>query len=196
MKLLRPRFRSGARGHTSESSSWLVSTARFKAIDGMRRRSRHARIVTELSARAAAHAHESTEAHDVVDDRLRLIFTCCHPALSMEAQLALTLREVCGLKTEELASAFLTSTTTMAQRIVRAKAKIREAKIPYEVPDREQLPERLDAVLHVIYLVFNEGYAPSSGSDLTRADLSQEGIRLGKLLLELLPSQRSWASSP
>ena len=167
--------------------AWLVSTGRFKAIDAMRRRNRHARIVSELAAHADAHAHESTEAHEVVDDRLRLIFTCCHPALSMEAQIALTLREVCDLKTEEIASVFLTTTTTLAQRIVRAKSKIREAKIPYEVPACEQLPERLDAVLHVIYLVFHEGYAPSSGQSLTRPDLSQEAIRLGKLLLELLP---------
>lgn len=167
--------------------AWLVSTGRFKAIDAIRRRSRHARIVSELAARAEAGQRESIEAHDVVDDRLRLIFTCCHPALSMEAQIALTLREVCNLKTEEIASAFLTTTTTLAQRIVRAKAKIRDAKIPYEVPSREQLPERLDAVLHVIYLVFHEGYAPSSGSDLTRPSLSQEAIRLGRLLRDLLP---------
>ena len=167
--------------------AWLVSTGRFKAIDAMRRQSRHARILSELAAHAEAHAHESTEAHEVVDDRLRLIFTCCHPALSMEAQIALTLREVCDLKTEQIASVFLTTTTTLAQRIVRAKSKIRDAQIPYEVPAREQLPERLDAVLHVIYLVFHEGYAPSSGHELTRPDLSQEAIRLGKLLLELLP---------
>lgn len=166
--------------------AWLISTGRFKAIDAIRRRSRHARIVNELAARAEACEAENIEDHDVVDDRLRLIFTCCHPALSMDAQIALTLREVCDLKTEEIASAFLTTTTTLAQRIVRAKAKIRDAKIPYEIPSREQLPERLDAVLHVIYLVFSEGYAPSSGSDLTRPDLSQEAIRLGRLLLELL----------
>lgn len=167
--------------------AWLVSTGRFKAIDSLRRRSRHARIVNELALRAESQATEDVQTHDVVDDRLRLIFTCCHPALSMEAQIALTLREVCDLKTEEIASVFLTSTTTLAQRIVRAKSKIRDAKIPYEIPSRENLPERLDAVLHVIYLVFHEGYAPSSGDELTRPILSQEAIRLGRLLLELLP---------
>jgi RNA polymerase sigma-70 factor (ECF subfamily) len=129
---------------------------------------------------------ESAAEHEVIDDRLRLIFTCCHPALSMEAQIALTLREVCDLKTEEIANAFLTSTATIAQRIVRAKAKIRDAQIPYEVPAREHLPERLDAVLQVIYLVFHEGYAPSTGDQLTRPDLSLEAIRLGRLLLELM----------
>lgn len=176
-----------AEGIPENPRAWLVSTGRFKAIDTIRRRSRHARIMSELAARAEAGAKEEIEPPDVVDDRLRLIFTCCHPAISMEAQIALTLREVCDLKTEEIASAFLTTTTTLAQRIVRAKSKIRDAKIPYEVPSREQLPERLDSVLQVIYLVFNAGYAPSSGNDLTRPDLSQEAIRLGKLLLELLP---------
>jgi RNA polymerase sigma-70 factor (ECF subfamily) len=128
-----------------------------------------------------------TSEHDVEDDRLRLIFTCCHPALAPEAQVALTLREVCGLTTEEIASAFLTTPSTLAQRIVRAKAKIRDAGIPYQVPAREELPQRLDAVLQVVYLVFNEGYAASSGETLTRADLSGEAIRLGRLLAELLP---------
>ena len=167
--------------------AWLVSTGRFKAIDTMRRRNRHTRILNELALRAGDLVSQDVEPPDVVDDRLRLIFTCCHPALSMEAQIALTLREVCDLKTEEIASVFLTNTATLAQRIVRAKSKIRDAKIPYEVPSREQLPERLDAVLHVIYLVFHEGYAPSSGTELTRPSLSAEAIRLGKLLLELLP---------
>ncbi len=174
-------------GVPANPRAWLISTGRFKAIDAMRRRSRHAKIVSELAAETSAWSSEPEEPHDVVDDRLRLIFTCCHPAISMESQIALTLREVCDLKTEEIASAFLAPVPTLAQRIVRAKSKIRDAKIPYEVPSREQLPERLDAVLHVIYLVFHAGYAPSSGADLTRPDLSQEAIRLGRLLLELLP---------
>ncbi len=167
--------------------AWLVSAGRFKAIDAIRRRVRHDRIMEELAERTQTLHSDALETPDVGDDRLRLIFTCCHPALSKEAQLALTLREVCDLKTEDIASAFLTTPTTLAQRIVRAKAKIRDAKIPYEVPQREQLPQRLDAVLHVIYLVFHAGYAPASGTALTRPDLSQEAIRLGKLLLELLP---------
>jgi RNA polymerase sigma-70 factor (ECF subfamily) len=169
--------------------AWLVSAGRFKAIDNLRRRARF-EALEDVGDRAdvavedrAAWADEET----VEDDRLRLIFTCCHPALSAEAQIALTLREVCGLTTEEIARAFLTPAPTLAQRIVRAKAKIRDARIPYQVPTQAELPERLDAVLRVIYLVFNEGYAASSGASLTRHDLSSEAIRLGRLLVELLP---------
>jgi RNA polymerase sigma-70 factor, ECF subfamily len=167
---------------------WLVSAARFKAIDGMRRRARFRPLddVAEPGGGAiddaAAWGGESVE-----DDRLRLIFTCCHPALSPDGQVALTLREVCGLTTEEIAHAFLTPAPTLAQRIVRAKAKIRDARIPYQVPTHAELPDRLDAVLRVVYLVFNEGYAASSGPSLTRHDLSGEAIRLGRLLVELLP---------
>ena len=167
--------------------AWLVSTGRFKAIDSLRRRARfdasQEKIVEELEVQSST----LSEDESVADDRLRLIFTCCHPALASEARLALTLREVCGLTTEEIARAFLTTPPTLAQRIVRAKAKIREARIPYQVPSPAELPERLDAVLHVIYLVFNEGYSVSSGATLTRADLSAEAIRLGRLLHELLP---------
>ena len=169
--------------------AWLVSTGRFKAIDAIRRR---ARFDVSSRARAAQFdggAADFVETDDaaVEDDRLRLIFTCCHPALPPDAQVALTLREVCGLTTEEIARAFLTQPPTLAQRIVRAKAKIRDARIPYEVPTREDLPSRLDAVLQVVYLVFNEGYSASSGTSLTRHDLSTEAIRLGRLLVELLP---------
>jgi RNA polymerase sigma-70 factor, ECF subfamily len=169
--------------------AWLVSAGRFKAIDVMRRRARFDASLTALTERLDTDAHNSAtlENEGVEDDRLRLIFTCCHPAIAPEAQVALTLREVCGLTTEEIASAFLTAPPTLAQRIVRAKAKIRDAGIPYQLPSREELPERLDAVLHVIYLVFNEGYAASSGESLTRPDLSGEAIRLGRLLVELLP---------
>jgi len=169
--------------------AWLVSAGRFKAIDAMRRRSRFDQLdesgpVGEVAVEdAAAWADEES----VEDDRLRLIFTCCHPALAPDAQIALTLREVCGLTTEEIAQAFLTPAPTLAQRIVRAKAKIRSAKIPYRVPDPQELPQRLNAVLRVIYLVFNEGYAASSGASVTRHDLSSEAIRLGRLLVELLP---------
>ncbi len=168
--------------------AWLVSTGRFKAIDGMRRRARFDASSAELAERIETETAGGPGWDDegVGDDRLRLIFTCCHPALAPDARIALTLREVCGLTTEEIARAFLTSSSTLAQRIVRAKAKIRDARIPYEIPSRPQLPERLDAVLHVIYLVFNEGYSASSGGSLTRPDLSGEAIRLGRLLLDLL----------
>jgi RNA polymerase sigma-70 factor (ECF subfamily) len=168
--------------------AWLVTAGRFKAIDAMRRRARFDASLGELAHRLAhAHAVEEKDDEGVEDDRLRLIFTCCHPALSPDAQVALTLREVCGLTTEEIAHAFLTSSPTLAQRIVRAKAKIKKARIPYQVPSRADLPLRLDTVLQVIYLVFNEGYSASSGALLTRADLSGEAIRLGRLLVELLP---------
>jgi len=169
--------------------SWLVSTGRFKAIDAIRRRERfdaaQETIVEELGLEPRDTEPEADES--VEDDRLRLIFTCCHPVLAPEGRAALTLREVCGLTTEEIARAFLTTPATLAQRIVRAKAKIRDARIPYQVPPAEELPERLATVLQVVYLVFNEGYYASSGSSLTRADLSGEAIRLGRLLLELLP---------
>jgi len=167
--------------------AWLISAGRFKAIDRLRRRARFDASLEELALRF----EQATEMPDldlsVEDDRLRLIFTCCHPALSEQARVALTLREVCDLTTEEIASAFLTPTPTVAQRIVRAKAKIRDAGIPYRVPEKSELAERLDSVLQVIYLVFNEGYFPSSGDAPTRADLSSEALRLGRLLLSLLP---------
>jgi RNA polymerase sigma-70 factor, ECF subfamily len=176
-------------GVPANPRAWLVSTGRFKAIDALRRRARFDKSVSELALRLEADtaAPSFGETDAVEDDRLRLIFTCCHPALPPDAQIALTLREVCGLTTEEIARAFLTSPPTLAQRIVRAKAKIRDAGIPYQVPERADLPGRLDSVLHVIYLVFNEGYSASSGTALTRHDLSSEAIRLGRLLLELLP---------
>ena len=176
-------------GMPANPRAWLVSAGRFKAIDAMRRRARFDASQVELAERLEAQAARAApgDAEDIADDRLRLIFTCCHPALLPDAQVALTLREVCGLTTEEIARAFLTASPTLAQRIVRAKAKIRDARIPYEVPALPELPDRLDAVLHVIYLVFNEGYAASSGGSLTRADLSAEAIRLGRLLVELLP---------
>jgi RNA polymerase sigma-70 factor (ECF subfamily) len=179
---------------------WLISTARFKAIDGMRRRARfdekqqelthytEARL-TEAQARGGEVSFLAREINDeeIEDDRLRLIFTCCHPALPSEGQVALTLREICGLTTEEIARAFLVTPATLAQRIVRAKTKIREARIPYEVPGPQELPERLEAVLQVVYLVFNEGYSAAAGAEVTRAELTREAIRLGRLLAELQP---------
>ena len=176
-------------GVPANPRAWLVSTGRFKAIDGLRRRARFDASLVELARRLDAESDDSAapDEESVEDDRLRLIFTCCHPALPPDAQIALTLREVCGLTTEEIARAFLTGASTLAQRIVRAKAKIRDARIPYQVPSRADLPDRLDAVLHVVYLVFNEGYSASSGASLTRHDLSGEAIRLGRLLRELLP---------
>jgi RNA polymerase sigma-70 factor (ECF subfamily) len=169
--------------------AWLVSAGRFKAIDGMRRRARFDSLddVGEAADIAVVDPEAWADEESVEDDRLRLVFTCCHPALAPDAQVALTLREVCGLTTEEIARAFLMPAPTLAQRIVRAKAKIRDARIPYQVPAYAELPERLDAVLRVIYLVFNEGYNASSGALLTRHDLSAEAIRLGRLLVELLP---------
>jgi len=170
---------------------WLISTARFKAIDAMRRRSRFEGVQRDLAAhmesRAATAANQDSGDEEIEDDRLRLIFTCCHPALPPEGQIALTLREICGLTTEEIARGFLVTPATLAQRIVRAKAKIREASLPYEVPAPSELPERLDAVLQVIYLVFNEGYSAAAGAEVTRADLTHEAIRLGRLLMELQP---------
>jgi RNA polymerase sigma-70 factor (ECF subfamily) len=175
-------------GVPANPRAWLVSAGRFRAIDGMRRRARFDAAVAEIAERLTdSTVDEVLDDDGVTDDRLRLIFTCCHPALPPEAQVALTLREVCGLTTEEIARAFLTAPPTVAQRIVRAKTKIREARIPYQVPARADLPERLDVVLHVVYLVFNEGYSASSGDSLTRADLSGEAIRLGRLIGELLP---------
>jgi len=176
-------------GLPANPRAWLVSAGRFKAIDGLRRRARFDASLAELAERLDADSSDVAGCDDqgVADDRLRLIFTCCHPALPPDAQVALTLREVCGLKTEEIAHAFLTTPPTVAQRIVRAKTKIRDARIPYQVPTHAELPDRLDAVLRVIYLVFNEGYAASSGASLTRHDLSGEAIRLGRLVVELLP---------
>jgi RNA polymerase sigma-70 factor, ECF subfamily len=174
-------------GMPANPRSWLVSTGRFKAIDTLRRRARFDSFLPEIAPDSNANDNTLPDEKDVEDDRLRLIFTCCHPALSPEAQVALTLREVCGLTTEEIASAFLIAPATLAQRIVRAKAKIRTAGIPYQVPSLTDLPERLDTVLQTIYLVFNEGYAASSGTSLTRSDLADEAIRLGRLVVELLP---------
>jgi RNA polymerase sigma-70 factor (ECF subfamily) len=166
--------------------AWLVSAGRFKAIDNIRRQARFDALDDEHAEQLAAE-ESGREVDEIEDDRLRLVFTCCHPALAPDAQVALTLREVCGLTTEEIARAFLTPAPTLAQRIVRAKGKIRDARIPYEVPGPKELPERLDAVLRVVYLVFNEGYSASSGAALTRSDLSAEAIRLARLLIELLP---------
>ena len=175
-------------GVPANPSAWLVSAGRFKAIDRLRRQARFDASLTELARRLDGRAGEEDAPEDgVEDDRLRLIFTCCHPALGLDAQVALTLREVCGLTTEQIAHAFLVSPSTVAQRIVRAKAKIRDARIPYQVPARQDLPVRLDAVLHAVYLVFNEGYSASSGERVTRHDLSGEAIRLGRLLVDLLP---------
>jgi RNA polymerase sigma-70 factor (ECF subfamily) len=172
--------------------SWLVSAGRFKAIDGLRRQSRFDQLDEGGAAAEIAVSPDAwTDDEAVEDDRLRLIFTCCHPALAADAQVSLTLREVCGLRTEEIAQAFLTPAPTLAQRIVRAKAKIRDARIPYQVPARDELPARLDTVLRVIYLVFNEGYTASSGSVVTRHDLSGEAIRLGRLLVDLLPESEA-----
>jgi len=177
-------------GVPANPRAWLVSTGRFKAIDGIRWRARHDASVAEIAKQPEPTTTlDSDEQNDesVEDDRLRLIFTCCHPALAPEAQVAMTLREVCGLSTEEIARAFLTKPATVAKRIVRAKAKIREACIPYEVPLEKELPDRLDAVLLVVYFVFNEGYSASAGGSLTRHDFSGEAIRLGRVLMELLP---------
>jgi len=178
-----------ADGVPKNPRAWLVSTGRHKAIDTLRRRARFDASLGAVADRLGDGVTPPPETDDdtVEDDRLRLIFTCCHPALPADAQVALTLREVCGLTTEEIARAFLTPASTLAQRIVRAKAKIKAARIPYQVPSRSDLPERLATVLHVIYLVFNEGYSASSGESLTRHDLSAEAVRLGRLLAELLP---------
>jgi RNA polymerase sigma-70 factor (ECF subfamily) len=174
-------------GVPANPRAWLVSAGRFRAIDALRRRARFDSSLAELARRLDARPEEPADDEELADDRLRLIFTCCHPALPPDARVALTLREVCGLTTEEIARAFLTSPPTVAQRIVRAKAKIRTAGIPYQVPSRAELPDRLESVLQCIYLVFNEGYSASSGASLTRHDLSAEAIRLGRLLVELLP---------
>jgi RNA polymerase sigma-70 factor (ECF subfamily) len=174
-------------GLPANPRAWLVSAGRFKAIDAMRRRARFDAL-DDVAEQVENLADETMvpDAGDIEDDRLRLIFTCCHPALQPDAQVALTLREVCGLTTEEIAHAFLTAAPTLAQRIVRAKTKIRDAGIPYQVPSQDELPQRLESVLRVIYLVFNEGYSASSGASLTRHDLSGEAIRLARLLTELL----------
>jgi RNA polymerase sigma-70 factor (ECF subfamily) len=172
-------------GVPANPRAWLVSTGRFKAIDAIRRQDRFSYLEQDQLESFAA--EPGPEREGIEDDRLRLIFTCCHPALAPDAQVALTLREVCGLTTEEIARAYLTPAATLAQRIVRAKTKIRDARIPYEVPGKNALAERLDAVLRVLYLVFNEGYSASSGESVTRGELSQEAIRVGRLLVELLP---------
>jgi RNA polymerase sigma-70 factor (ECF subfamily) len=182
-------------GIPARPRAWLVSAGRFKAIDALRRRARYDAALATLATQAAEAPPEAPfeTADDLEDDRLRLIFTCCHPALTADARVALTLREVCGLTTEEITHAFLTRSPTIAQRIVRAKAKIKDARIPYQMPGRDNLAARLEAVLHVIYLVFNEGYAATSGDSLTRPDLSTEAIRLGRLLVDLLPEPEAIA---
>ena len=179
-------------GVPSRPRAWLVSVGRHKASDRMRRNARY-QLVGKAQSGLDSAVEEDTSRHDgeIEDDRLRLIFTCCHPALPLEAQVALTLREMCGLTTEEIAAAFLTRPATLAQRIVRAKAKIRDARIPYRVPEQAELPGRLEAVLRVVYLIFNEGYAPSSGADPTRCDLCAEAIRLGRLVVALLPESEA-----
>jgi RNA polymerase sigma-70 factor, ECF subfamily len=176
-------------GIPANPRAWLISTGRFKAIDRLRRRARFDALLGELAARLDEQAPDPAEQADELleDDRLRLIFTCCHPALPPDAQVAMTLREVCGLTTEEIARAFLTPPPTVAQRIVRAKAKIRDARIPYEVPSPAEFPDRLEPVLRVVYLIFTEGYAPAAGDAVLRADLTDEAIRLGRLLVDLLP---------
>ncbi len=176
-------------GVPANPRSWLISTGRFKAIDALRRRARFDASQEKIAAQLENATDDSAQGtyDGLADDQLRLIFTCCHPALAPETRVALTPREICGLTTEEIARTFLTAAPTLAQRIVRAKAKIRDARIPYQVPSAEELPDRLDTVLQVVYLVFNEGYSASSGASLTRAELSAEAIRLGRLLLELLP---------
>src|SRR5579871_2149593 len=180
-------------GIPDQPRPWLISTARFKAIDAIRRRARFNGAQKDLVAHLESRVNDASSGNggsgdeEIEDDRLRLVFTCCHPALPPEGQVALTLREVCGLTTEEIARAFLVTPATLAQRIVRAKAKIRETPIPYEVPTPQELPERLDAVLQVIYLVFNEGYSAAAGAEVTRAELTGEAIRLGRLLTELQP---------
>jgi RNA polymerase sigma-70 factor (ECF subfamily) len=176
-------------GVPANPRAWLVSAGRFKAIDQIRRRAKFETSFEPLAEQLSGIAAEdgSSDDEELEDDRLRLIFTCCHPALASEARVALTLREVCGLTTEEIAHAFLTNPPTLAQRIVRAKTKIREARIPYQVPSKQELPDRLETVLQVVYLIFNEGYSASSGDSLTRPDLSSEAIRLGRLLFDLVP---------
>ena len=177
-------------GMPANPRAWLISAGRFKAIDKLRRDSRFDTLDEINETNEALITQFEDEGDEYFeDDRLRLIFTCCHPSLPPDAQIALTLREICGLTTEEIARAFLISPTSVAQRIVRAKAKIRAARIPYEVPEPQQLPERLDSVLKVVYLVFNEGYLATSGPELIRHDLSVEALRLGRLLLELLPGE-------
>ena len=176
-------------GAPANPRAWLITAGRFKAIDALRRRARFDASQATIAEQLEGETHEvvNLDAESIEDDRLRLIFTCCHPALVPDARVALTLREVCGLTTEEIAHAFITAPSTLAKRIVRAKAKIRDARIPYQVPSADELPDRLDAVLQVVYLVFNEGYSASSGESVTRPDLSGEAVRLGRLLAELLP---------
>ncbi|HEY7163537.1 MAG TPA: RNA polymerase sigma factor [Candidatus Binatia bacterium] len=180
-------------GVPANARAWLVSTGRFKAIDAIRRGARFESLPEEIERTLVAEGSDpaASERESVEDDRLRLIFTCCHPALAPDAQIAMTLREVCGLTTDEVARAFLAPAPTIAQRIVRAKAKIRKARIPYEIPSAPDLPDRLEAVLRVVYLIFNEGYSASSGASLTRHDLSNEAIRLGRVILQLLPEPES-----